>query len=356
MSTGSFEYFSEDYSAARRRFLAAGHALGADLSQLRLGLTAPDNSPLSIDVAWLGTTSPARVLIHSSGLHGVEGFAGSAIQLALMDQSSWIPSDGAVLFVHTLNPFGMAWFRRFNENNVDLNRNFHAPGEERPITSDAYRRLETFLNPRSPPSIDFFYARAAYYVLRYGLGRLKQALAEGQYEFPNGLFFGGTQLEKGPALYQSWLASQLKSIERGFAIDVHTGLGKLGQESLFLRRAPPANDSRLAERLGRHLASDATEEGVGYGVHGGYAHCFDALPRRVRMHVVTQEFGTYPSLQVLHALREENRWQHYGDGAITHPAKLRLKEVFAPVESAWRGTVIEHGVSLGKAVMGYLFQ
>lgn len=355
MSIGSSEYFSEDYSTARRRFLTKGYALRADLSQLQLGLTAPDNSPLSIDVAWIGTTSPARVLIHSSGLHGIEGFAGSAIQLALMDQCSSLPSDGAVLLVHTLNPFGMAWLRRFNENNVDLNRNFHTPGAGRPTTSEAYRRLGTFLNPRSPPRVDFFYARATYYVLRFGLGLMKQALAEGQYEFPNGLFFGGTQLEKGPALYQSWLASHLNSIDRGFAIDVHTGLGKWGQESLFLRRAP-SNDSSLAERLGRHLAADAAEEGVGYEVRGGYAHCFDVLPKHVRMHVVTQEFGTYPSLQVLHALREENRWQHYGDGSITHPAKLRLKEIFAPVASPWRRKVIEHGVSLVEAVMGYVFQ
>lgn len=28
--------------------------------------------------------------------------------------------------VHVLNPYGMAWLRRVNENNVDLNRNFRA--------------------------------------------------------------------------------------------------------------------------------------------------------------------------------------------------------------------------------------
>jgi hypothetical protein len=101
---------------------------------------------------------------------------------------------------------------------------------------------------------------------------------------------------------------------------------------------------------------DAAEDGTGYEIHGGYAHCFDALPKQARMHVVTQEFGIYSSLQVLHALREENRWQHYGDGSITHPAKIRLKEIFAPVADAWRGKIIHNGVSFGKAVMEYIFQ
>jgi len=29
-----------------------------------------------------------------------------------------------MLFIHVLNPFGMKHNRRFNQNNVDLNRNF----------------------------------------------------------------------------------------------------------------------------------------------------------------------------------------------------------------------------------------
>ena len=35
-----------------------------------------------------------------------------------------MPEDVAIVLVHALNPFGFAWRRRWNENNVDLNRNF----------------------------------------------------------------------------------------------------------------------------------------------------------------------------------------------------------------------------------------
>lgn len=353
LSEGS-HYFSEDYPAARARFLEAGESAGAKLCELPLDRRAPDGTPLAINIAWLGSSDPERIVVHSSGLHGIEGFAGSAIQVAILEQAFSIPPDGAVLFVHALNPFGMAYVRRFNENNVDLNRNFHSAGEGWSGASAAYHRVNTFLNPPEPPRADFFYLRAGYLVLRYGLKPMKQAIAEGQYEFPKGLFFGGKQLERGPSLYLSWLASHLGSVTRGFAIDVHTGLGKWCQEYLFLRRSSD-DDSELAKKLNRQLISDPSEKGVGYQIRGGYAGVFNVLDPQPQMYVVTQEFGTYRSLRVLHGLREENRWHHYGDGTVDHPAKLRLKEMFTPQSKEWRNLVVSRGVSFARDVMGYMF-
>jgi hypothetical protein len=348
-------YFSEDYVTARRRFLEAAIATHASIHTLPLSSRALENQQLSIDIAWIGALEPSRVLIHSSGLHGVEGFAGSAIQLALLDQHPSIPSDGAILVVHALNPYGMAWLRRVNEHNVDLNRNFVTSKEQRTGSPSLYGKLDHFLNPRSPPSADFFYLKAMYYALRYGVVQLKQAIAMGQYEFPMGLFFGGNQLELAPSLYRTWLADKLTSIKRGFAIDVHTGLGKSAQETLFLR-SPRIRTDVLADRLGRELISDAADSGVGYDIRGGYAGCFDILPDAVEMHVVTQEFGTYPSVRVLHALREENRWHHYGNGATFHPAKQRIKEVFAPKSHEWRESVVAKGISFAQVVAEYVFE
>ena len=170
------DYFSGDYITARRRFLDAASAVNATIHTLPLTSPALDNQNLSIAIAWLGSSDPSRALIHSSGLHGVEGFAGSAIQLALLEQRPSIPSDCAILVVHALNPYGMAWLRRVNENNVDLNRNFVTSVKQRTGSSALYRKLNSFLNPKSPPSADFFYAKAVYYVLRYGVRHLRQIL------------------------------------------------------------------------------------------------------------------------------------------------------------------------------------
>ena len=78
----------------------------------------------TIDVAVLGSDAAPAIVV-SSGLHGVEGFLGSAIQLAMLEE---LKADTAKnirwVFIHAINPFGFAQIRRFNEDNVDLNRNF----------------------------------------------------------------------------------------------------------------------------------------------------------------------------------------------------------------------------------------
>src|SRR5919198_1002539 len=202
------EYFSESYAVARERWLAAARTRGARIETLPLAAPGPDGSKLGIDIAWLGDSGPERVLVHSAGLHGVEGLAGWAIQLALWERFPVPPAGAAVIFVHVLNPYGMAWLRRANENNVDLNRNFieaHAP---RPQTSEAYRRLDPLLNPRSAPSRDAFLLRAGLVALRHGMAPLKQAIAQGQYEFPKGLFYGGATPDARPRAYIGWIAPE----------------------------------------------------------------------------------------------------------------------------------------------------
>src|SRR5919108_1006866 len=141
------EYFSESYAIARERWLAAARARGARVEALPLAARAPDGSALGIDIAWLGDSGPERVLVHSAGLHGVEGFAGSAIQLVLLERLPSPPPGAAVIFVHVLNPYGMAWLRRANENNVDLNRNFMLDGGRWSGAPELYRLLDPLLNP-----------------------------------------------------------------------------------------------------------------------------------------------------------------------------------------------------------------
>jgi hypothetical protein len=65
------------------------------------------------------------MLVLISGTHGVEGFAGSACQLAAVRLGLFgeLPSDLAVLMIHSINPYGFAFCRRVTESNVDLNRN-----------------------------------------------------------------------------------------------------------------------------------------------------------------------------------------------------------------------------------------
>ena len=109
-------YFAPDFKTAQLRFRAAVAARGGELARLPLAATGPDGAALSIDIAWFGAQSPRRVLVHSSGLHGVEGYAGSAIQLQWLDEGlPALAGDAAIVIAHILNPYGAAWLRRVNE-------------------------------------------------------------------------------------------------------------------------------------------------------------------------------------------------------------------------------------------------
>jgi len=324
-------YFASGYVAAREAFCAAGEAAGARLERLPLEARGPQGEALSIDVAWLGPLRPARALVHSSGVHGVEGFAGSAVQRAVLASPPALAADQALVLVHVLNPYGMAWLRRTNEHNVDLNRNCLPDGEAWEGAPAAYRALQDFLNPASAPRRDGFYPRALAAVLRYGFAAVRQAVAGGQYEFPRGLFFGGTELEPGPRLYRDWLQGHLGEVEEAIGIDVHTGLGPWAHGSLFEEGGPQGAGGG---------------ESAGYNVRGGLVTALGAWLPGARVSAFTQEFGTYSATRVLHALREENRWHFYGRGNLEHASKARLRAALCPVSPRWRRRVLEQGTAL----------
>jgi len=85
------------------------------------------------------------------------GFARFAVQLARSTTFRELPADAALILVHVLNPFGMTYLRRGNENNVDLNRNFFFGIDGWRGVADEYAALDDFLNPPAHlPESTFF--------------------------------------------------------------------------------------------------------------------------------------------------------------------------------------------------------
>src|SRR5438034_2301512 len=334
--------FSPDYFTARQRFREIVTTAGGRLETIPLEAHGPSGEGLGIDIAWFGAANPRSVLLHSSGLHGVEGFAGSAIQLQLVNDLPTIPKDAALIVAHVLNPYGMSWLRRFNENNVDLNRNFLRGGAYAGAP-DTYANLDSFLNPQSPPTMDLYTLRAGWLVLRHGMPALKVAVVGGQYEYPKGLFFGGKRLEEVSEKYQAFLAQRLTSVERLVAIDVHTGIGNYREDILMVE---PKDYAVLRPMFGERVVPPDPEKSDSYPVRGALNTMFARAMPKAKVFALTQEFGTYSATKVLHALREENRWHYYGAGTLDHPAKRILKETFCPQDETWRESVLKRGREL----------
>jgi hypothetical protein len=348
IEAASTSYFADVYFAAREGFIAAARAAGAQHDAWPIVARGPRGEPLTINCARLGAERPQRLLILSSGIHGVEGFAGSAMQtlfLAELAASSWPPGTG-LLLIHALNPYGFAHLRRVNENGVDLNRNALAafPGPPNP----GYRRLDRWLNPQSAPTgVDSFSLRALWHLLTMGSAAVRQAVAGGQYEFPRGLFFGGQDTQESVQVFDSLIRDPRLAQARAVChLDLHSGLGPYGHCRLFVE-APPSSTGflRWQERFGSYVTAggDAAASGA-YRTSGSL---IDLTIRRfpnAGVATATLESGTYFPFRVLKALRDENRLYHHGDPASASGKRIRnrLYQTFCPATEGWRrGAIAE---------------
>ena len=77
--------------------------------------------------------------------------------------------------------------------------------------------------------------------------------------------------------------------------------------------------------------------------------------RRAALTQLPASITTLPPLRVLAALREENRWHHYGSGTLDHPAKRRLLAVFCPPSEWWREQVLRRGREVAAQACGLAF-
>lgn len=154
MNLSAPSLFSRNYAQARQAFLTAAQARGLTVDSYILDLPGCDGEILATDVVLDGPKDAANLIITISGVHGVEGYPGSAIQRGLLEMGPLAEADTAVLHVHAINPWGFSWSHRTTQENVDLNRNFVDFSAPLPV-NDCYSDIHDLLLPSSwPPSAE----------------------------------------------------------------------------------------------------------------------------------------------------------------------------------------------------------
>lgn len=345
-------YYSTDYFTARERFLAASCRLGMRHHALRIDAPSPTTEPLTIDVTVAGAAKPKSAIVLSSGVHGVEGVFGSAVQLAFLKQyrPNWkMPEDAAYIFIHAINPFGFAWRRRFNEDNVDLNRNFLLPEEKysgAPPLSGAFRTAMTPSHPRT--RFGFWTARMALLAMKHGVQSFWETLPVGQYDYPDWLYFGGVAPTRSSQALHSFLPTLLDHAEEVVHLDFHTGLGKWAKCEILVSESEGLDncdwwlnnfDGDMVRKLKSYTRA--------YEVRGGFGPWLRALFPDCKYRYSTAEFGTYSPMRVIGALADELRWQkETGENAANLPARRRLADTFVPKSRSWRTKTLQTGLAL----------
>jgi hypothetical protein len=348
---------ASDYPAARQAFLHGAAAAGGAVRSVVHELRGPDGGELATDVAVFGDPgAPCRLLV-ISGTHGVEGFAGSLCQTRWLRDGIAPPPGLAVVMVHAINPYGFAWIRRVNEDNVDLNRNCVDFSGLLPA-NPGYDELADALVP--PLWDDETQAATAATLLAYaaehGFDGLQAAVSVGQYRHPTGIFYGGS----GPVWSQRTLAAivrhDLADAERVAILDLHTGLGPFGHGELIASHPDESGRARLDVWFGEYTVP-AEGTSVSADVQGDVLDGMEAWLPGVAVGGVAIEWGTVDIIEVSTALRAD-AWLHaHADprGPEAGPVKERLRAAFAPDDPAWGDRVLERfGAVRDRVVAGVL--
>lgn len=339
------------YREQRERFLAAAKVAGAMLYSYAHPLNGPFGESLSTEVAVLGDPSAKRRLVALSGTHGVEGYYGSECQIDWLKHftADSLPKDVAVVMIHLINPWGTAWLRRVNEDNIDLNRN-HLDFS-RPLPDNrAYAALHeiyvcTDLNGPERQKAD---ALLDAQIAERGWPAVMSIVEGGQHSHPDGLFFGGLAPSWSNRTLYSIIENHLAGAETVMCFDLHTGAGEYGHPMLLtITQAPYPALSRAQSIYGPWLytlhtgAETLSETGVAATATGYTSQALlNALPN-VQLMPFVIECGTYPGPDVHRYLRDDH-WLHlYGDplDATGREIKLNLLEQFYPADPDWRAMV-----------------
>ncbi len=346
-------YFSASYDQAKTRFLRAANRAGAQC--LSYQVCSKADPALTIDIAIVGSATAKKTLIVTSGIHGVEGFFGSAVQLAWLKGVVNDPlADGLrVVLVHAINPYGFRHSRRFNEGNVDLNRNFPELKNTYSGAPAGYALHNSFLNPEKMPSkLEVFKLKAAWKIWRHGMAALKESIASGQYQYPSGLFFGGYGPEESTNVVVNHLESWLGQSSQVFHIDLHSGLGEYGRYKLLLNEPAGTERYQWFEQLFGSEAIEALGEtgGTAYPVNGIFGAWCQQQAQGLDYRFVGVEFGTYNVVRVLKALREENCAHRFEDRTSRRyrAAKQELLACFCPADIEWRRGVVDASLGIIK--------
>ena len=336
--------FSANYAQARARFLAACTLAGLVPQSHVHPLRGPEGELLATDVVRVGPAQARRVLVLTSGVHGVELFAGSGCQIdwLLSQAPGELPADTAVVVVHAINPWGSAWLRRYTEDNVDLCRNYvdYAHMAQLPAAPD-YAQLHgaIALPDAAPATLAAAEAQLQGFEQARGHQALYSGLMGGQYAFPAGMGYGGTGPTWSRRTMETILQAHAGQARHVCTVDYHTGLGPYSYGSMVALQMPGPGLERIRRAFGEWVEA-VFEHGAPENFAPVYGHSTPGYERALPHAEVTAgvlEFGTGKPADMLKLLVQDQRdWAASPGQAGLTDARRAVLRFFYPEDARWQ--------------------
>lgn len=362
--------FPRSYEGSRARFRRSLDKVRQFWPKARLkSYRLEGDEELTID--WIEADGLKRadlLLALTLGEHGIEGYVGSAILQVFLDE--YLPRLKAertgLLLVHAINPWGMKYWRRVNQANVDLNRNFlwepeltgETPGDRADSTLVSnldYDLLAGLLNPSGAlRSLAGARLRVLVGLVRclaaLGVRRLTDAALMGQYHAPEGMYFGGASCQQETRLLMDLFRARFEPYAQILHLDMHTGYGPRYQMSLVNSPLEARSPDWFIEQVGYPLVLSSATSSF-YQIQGDM---IDFIYRLVQeeypdkgLYATAFEFGTYGSsllagMRSLRTMILENQLHHYGTPktGVRAAVEREFRELYFPQEARWQAKAV----------------
>ena len=344
--------FLDDYDSVRSHLQELMQAFDAEVSSYAVD----ESDGLYIDSYYLPAAEiQTNLVVLTTGVHGMEGYIGSAMLDVFFGEiyPTLDTADTGVLVVANVNPYGMKHYRRYNENNVDLNRNFILDWESYDLASNQeYPKVQSFLEPTGKIG-NALWHEAAFYLslgktaITDGADTISDALLTGQYESPQGVYYGGNGDEISTAYLKDVFEKCLdSSYENIVHIDIHSGYGPRYNMVIFnsVYETMDEAESQAAFGYDHIIAYDSDSF---YATTGDTTDFFYRLAEKKQanqeLFSTCFEFGTigdafFDTILSLKYTVDENRNHWYPTGNTTSAQVVHetYMELYYPTETAWR--------------------
>lgn len=296
-----------------------------------------------------------NLIVLTTGVHGMEGYIGSVMLDVFFEEiyPDIDTEETGILIVANVNPYGMKYMRRYNENNVDLNRNFILDWDNFDMASNKdYPEVKEFLQPEGKIGNALwhevgFYLNLAKEALTKGADKVSDALLTGQYEYPDGVYYGGNGDEISTAYLKSVFNDCLDGeYENIVHIDIHSGYGPRYNMVIFNSVYETMTEAQTKEAFGYDYVISHDSESF-YATTGDTTDYFYRLAESKEtdkeLFSTCFEFGTIgdsfiDSIFSLKYTVDENRqhWYPSDNKIASEVVKENYNELFYPTETQWR--------------------
>jgi hypothetical protein len=362
--------YSESWGQAADKFAAAASEFG--------GVKWAKSKDAKFPIPYVSIGAGTDKIVINSGVHGLEGYFGSAAQLMILYEiipnlSPVVLKKYTIVLIHAINGWGMENRMREvmdpNGGLVDLNRNFGVDfsNPEMLPRNELYKHAHGLLvsdpHVKNPGKDNPTKANKLYNFRKQHLkDGVWASISRGQYYEPYGLFYGGSaampENKMTMRIYDEIMAGATSLI----SIGLHTGLGRFYKNKGYVTTSLQVSHEECHPNTVkfREIFADVTEIESSAPLLGDLVDCLEGRYAHMNIPIYTADYeigtGEWPVRSVVLKRMDmgDARYDLMRKGKISSKTSRNLTESWYPSHPVWRRCAIDEARRFFKQLIQHL--